>query len=77
MLWARVFLMSAMSVLMASVLAAETEATDKGEASNQNLVTLPPRGAPFDAEKLARIRASLGGASSSDSEATSKTEEDH
>ncbi len=75
--WVRVIFLSAIGLLGAPVLAAEPEPAEKEKTSNQNLVTPPPRGAPFDAEKLARIRASLVGASSNDSEATSKTEEDY
>lgn len=72
-----VIFLSVMVMIGAPALADGPPPADNEKASTQDLVTLPPRGAPFDAEILARIRASLRGTLSSDSKAKTKSEGDH
>lgn len=71
MRWVRVISFSALGLWGASELAAGPEPASEDVLTTENLVTLPPRDAPFDAETLERIRASLGGPATSDSAAAS------
>lgn len=72
-----VIFISVMVMIGAPALADGPPPADNEKASTQDLVTPPPRSAPFDAEILARIRASLRGTLSSDSKAKTKSEGDH
>lgn len=77
MRWVQVIFLSALGLWGASAFAAGPEPASEDAFASQDLVTLPPRDAPFDAEKLARIRASLGGLSPSDSEGANETKGGH